>query len=345
MKKSFTNSLGQRLSFNDDGINFEARGKFCPYEHIDAIGLGLMGIFSVSCNGITYTFAADSEDKAELRELAKAIKEKQSAKTSAREVSEDVVKNGKKNLQSDLLAELFIALPIVGLVALMLFVVLPNVSGIWGTIVMVAFVVIMLFALLLLVVSLSTSLKGTVLPELKGAKAFYNTLQVLIVVLCVAASAGLFFLHFDGNNVGYKSGDYSELTCYDCGEPADGGMWKGGRHSSDEHYCKKHFEERKELFDAYRDKNAGEDDFGHDEYDAWTAARDIVEGKLKSPSTAKFCSVTNASIERDGNTWTIIGYVDAQNSFGATLRNNFTVKITFTSSTKYTIDQCSITAK
>lgn len=345
MEKIFTNSLGQKLSFNDEGINFEARGKFCPYEHIDSVGLGLMGIFSVSCNGITYTFTADSKDKAELKELVKEIKEKQSTQTSAEEVSEDDVKKGKKNLQSDVLAELFIALPIVGLVALMLFVILPNVSGTLGTIIMIAFVVIMLFALLLLVVSLSTSIKGTVRPELKGAKAFYNALQVLIAVLCVATSAGLFFLHFDGNNVGYKSGDYSELTCYDCDEPADGGMWKGGRYSSDEYYCQKHFEERKERFDEYKDKNPEEDNFGHDEHDAWTAAKDIVESNLKSPSTAEFCSFSSAAIQRDGNTWTITGYVDAQNSFGATLRNNFTVKITFTSSTKYTIEQCSITAK
>lgn len=85
--------------------------------------------------------------------------------------------------------------------------------------------------------------------------------------------------------------------------------------------------------------------FGIDEYDAWTAATDVVKSNLKAPSTAEFCSKSSASIEQHGSTWTIKGYVDAENSFGAKLRNNFTVIITFTSSTEYTIDECSITAQ
>ena len=79
--------------------------------------------------------------------------------------------------------------------------------------------------------------------------------------------------------------------------------------------------------------------------DAITVAESVVGDRLKSPSTAKFCSVSDYTVTLDGNTWTIKGYVDAQNSFGATLRNNFTVVITFASETKYTIDECNITAR
>ena len=93
------------------------------------------------------------------------------------------------------------------------------------------------------------------------------------------------------------------------------------------------------------DTSSSQSGFGIDEYDAWTAATDVVKNNLKAPSTAEFCSKSSATIEQHGNTWTIKGYVDAENSFGAKLRNDFTVVITFTSSTKYTIDECSITTR
>lgn len=341
MEKTFVNSLGQKLTFSDDGINFEARNKFCPYEQIDSIGLGAMGIFMVSCKGVTYTFSSDSKDKAELKAIAKSIKETKQSASSTETTSPDRVASAKKDIFSDLLAEAFGALLVIGLVALMCYVLLPNLGGTLSIVINLVVGVVLFAAFLFLIVALVSFLKKTVLQELKGTKTFFNILHILVAILCLLVSGYMVFQYIDGINVGYHSGDYSDYDCYDCNEPADGGLWNGGRFSDDEYYCKKHFEERKELFD----KNAGEDDFGHDENNAWTAARDIVEAKLKSPSTAKFCSVTNASIERDGNTWTITGYVDAQNSFGSTLRNNFTVKITFTNSTKYTIDQCSITAK
>jgi hypothetical protein len=94
--------------------------------------------------------------------------------------------------------------------------------------------------------------------------------------------------------------------------------------------------------DTPRKSNRLEDGYGHNEFDAVVVAEKVVKSKLKSPSTAEFCKHREYTITCSGDTWTIKGYVDAQNSFGATLRNNFTVKITFTSSTKYTIDLCSI---
>ena len=97
--------------------------------------------------------------------------------------------------------------------------------------------------------------------------------------------------------------------------------------------------------DTYSSQSSDDKHFGIDEYDAWTAATDVVKNNLKAPSTAEFCSKSSANIEQHGNTWTIKGYVDAENSFGAKLRNDFTVVITFTSSTKYTIDECSITTR
>ena len=65
--------------------------------------------------------------------------------------------------------------------------------------------------------------------------------------------------------------------------------------------------------------------------EAWVCAQDIVKSNLKSPSTAKFCSYTEATVTcTGGNDYTIKGYVDADNSYGASIRNNFTVTLTLT---------------
>lgn len=84
------------------------------------------------------------------------------------------------------------------------------------------------------------------------------------------------------------------------------------------------------------------DSYGHDEFDANVIAERIVSSELKSPSTAKFCKESECTISVDNKTWTVSGWVDAQNSFGATLRSNYTVKFTFTSEENYTIDMCNI---
>ena len=57
----------------------------------------------------------------------------------------------------------------------------------------------------------------------------------------------------------------------------------------------------------------GKDNYGHDKFDAFVIAEKAVKEKLKSPSTAQFCTTTEATIGRNGNTWTVKGWVDAQN--------------------------------
>lgn len=79
----------------------------------------------------------------------------------------------------------------------------------------------------------------------------------------------------------------------------------------------------------------GKDDDSIGESDAWVCAQDVVEKNLKSPSSAKFCLMSEATIYYNGEDggglrYTVSGYVDAQNSFGATIRQNFTVNLTVT---------------
>ncbi len=63
----------------------------------------------------------------------------------------------------------------------------------------------------------------------------------------------------------------------------------------------------------------------------WWCAKDIVENNLKSPSSAKFCGVNEASVySNGGDEYTVIGYVDADNSYGANIRSSFITTLTFT---------------
>ena len=61
---------------------------------------------------------------------------------------------------------------------------------------------------------------------------------------------------------------------------------------------------------------------------AWTAAKEFVERRLKAPSTAEFPWITSATIlPVEGCMYRVMAYLDAQNSFGAMIRSNWTAKV------------------
>ncbi len=65
-----------------------------------------------------------------------------------------------------------------------------------------------------------------------------------------------------------------------------------------------------------------------DSISAQIAAKNFVEKKLKSPSTADWCSFTEfTAVQRDG-LWVVDGCLDSQNGFGALIRSDFTVSMT-----------------
>jgi len=79
---------------------------------------------------------------------------------------------------------------------------------------------------------------------------------------------------------------------------------------------------------------------------AVTAAQNLVKEQLKSPSTASFPSSASAyRVETDGTYFYVSGYVDAQNSFGAELRQEWTAsfKMGNTSGAQYKISDYSVT--
>jgi len=63
------------------------------------------------------------------------------------------------------------------------------------------------------------------------------------------------------------------------------------------------------------------------EIEAFTYSKSFVEKILKAPSTADFCSYSDATIYPSGTGYTVTGWVDAENSFGAMLRAEFSVEL------------------
>src|SRR5580704_9962240 len=62
--------------------------------------------------------------------------------------------------------------------------------------------------------------------------------------------------------------------------------------------------------------------------EAFTMCETYVKRRLKAPSSAKFGWITDSTIVGSGDgPYTIDGYVDAQNSFGAMLRNQYTCQV------------------
>jgi len=208
--------------------------------------------------------------------------------------------------------------------------------GIWTIIWTVVLSLVALFSLYAIIAAL-TDLKKMKLPaELKQDKRKTFVVEAIVIVFCIVLSVLLPFLEYNVFFVGYRSGDYSEHTCEDCDDAANGGAWLDNDFGN-KYYCEYHYNAHKTALDKYKENH-----FDHDDSDILQIAEDTVKQNLKAPSTATFSSIRETQIKRSGNTWTVSGWVDAQNSFGAMLRSEYTVKITFTSKYNYTIDICII---
>lgn len=65
--------------------------------------------------------------------------------------------------------------------------------------------------------------------------------------------------------------------------------------------------------------------------EAYSASEDFVKQKLKAPATADFPGSDGRVTYLGDSTFSIVSYVDAQNSFGANIRSNYTAKVRYTS--------------
>ena len=71
-----------------------------------------------------------------------------------------------------------------------------------------------------------------------------------------------------------------------------------------------------------------------DRTDACFMSQKFVREELKAPSTAEFPDWTesNCQATQSGNTWTVRSFVDAENSFGAQIRSDYTAEMTYNAS-------------
>lgn len=65
--------------------------------------------------------------------------------------------------------------------------------------------------------------------------------------------------------------------------------------------------------------------------EAFVFSQDAISEKLKSPASAQYPSITdqNVRIVRDKNKYTILSYVDSQNSYGALIRAKYICEMTY----------------
>ena len=62
---------------------------------------------------------------------------------------------------------------------------------------------------------------------------------------------------------------------------------------------------------------------------AYIISQNYVKEVLKAPATADFPFADYSHIKNDEDTHTVASYVDSENSFGANVRSNWTVTLTF----------------
>ncbi|MGM9600925.1 MAG: hypothetical protein ACI3W5_04965 [Faecousia sp.] len=93
---------------------------------------------------------------------------------------------------------------------------------------------------------------------------------------------------------------------------------------------------------SYQTVSSKDDKFWY----AVSAAQELVKGKLTSPSSAKFpWSGDSYAVSRSGNSYKVSGYVDAQNSYGTSIRVTWAASFTMgdTSGSNYQVTNCEVT--
>lgn len=71
-----------------------------------------------------------------------------------------------------------------------------------------------------------------------------------------------------------------------------------------------------------------------DKYGAIVVCEDFVEDRLKAPATADFSDEEATLL---AGSWTVTGNVDAENSFGAKIRESFSCVVKHTGDDNYTL--------
>ncbi len=152
--------------------------------------------------------------------------------------------------------------------------------------------------------------------------------------ICVNCGASGSFKHT------YSAETCDDIYCDKCGEF----IWFGTHDYNTDgicKYCGKEDESKYKNDVDYETVTDDDDDFWY----AVSAAQSLVKDELKSPSTAKFpYDDADYIVKRSGDYWIVGGYVDAQNGFGASIREEWiaTFKMGDTSGTQYKISDFAV---
>lgn len=77
--------------------------------------------------------------------------------------------------------------------------------------------------------------------------------------------------------------------------------------------------------------SGGSDSRSHDKISAYTICQQFVEDRLKAPSTADYpWDATERTTYLGSTRYRVDAYVDAENSFGAKIRNDFECTVKYT---------------
>ena len=92
------------------------------------------------------------------------------------------------------------------------------------------------------------------------------------------------------------------------------------------------YDNKKKIAEEEKAKKQAEKDLEYiydidNSYYAYELIKNYVKENLKSPSTAKFPSKQEVEITKNKDTYIIRGYVDSENSFGATVRTKYIAEI------------------
>lgn len=70
---------------------------------------------------------------------------------------------------------------------------------------------------------------------------------------------------------------------------------------------------------------------------AYSVCKQMVTDRLKAPSSAKFLAYQERNVELTAGVYSVNGYVDAENSFGAALRTTFYCELTYSGNNYYNL--------
>jgi hypothetical protein len=77
----------------------------------------------------------------------------------------------------------------------------------------------------------------------------------------------------------------------------------------------------------------------HDDFAAYYMCKGFVTDRLRAPSTAEFGSFNDSRVSLVGDAkYAVSGHLDAQNGFGAMIRNRYDCTVQYEGSSRWTLD-------